>query len=179
MNNTNSISVNKVLAITIVLTLGWMTYMRMAVMPFTSKQIVEFELAKTPEAASQLLIEWQEKNLIAKAKKSIHLDFVFLVLYSFAIALASLAVSDFTGNRFLIQMGLWLSRIVMVAGLSDVVENLAMLRTISGLMNDRTTAIAYWFAVIKFSIIILSLLFIVGCFVFGGVKRLFAIIIRS
>jgi len=174
MNKQLSISVNKVFVISIVLTLGWMIFMGMSVKPFNSKQIVAFELAKTPEAATDIIKEWKDLDIMANAKKSIYLDFVFLVLYSFSLSLGCLVLAKFEGNFFLIQLGSWLSKLMVVAGFSDVIENLAMLRTLSGMMTAQTTALAYWFAVIKFSIVIMSLLFISGCLVFGGVKRMLA-----
>lgn len=171
MNKPFSIGINKVFGISIVLTLGWIVFMSMAVKPFNSKQIVAFELAKTPEVATNIINEWKEQEVMANASRSIYLDFVFLILYSTSIALGCLVLSNFTSDRFLIQVGLWLSKIVVVAGFSDVIENLAMLRTLSGLMSVQTTTVAYWCAIIKFLILIISLLFIFCCLIFGGVKR--------
>jgi hypothetical protein len=148
--------------------------MSIAVQPFNSKQIVAFELAKTPEAAVDIMSEWEATDLITHATKSIYLDFVFLVLYSLSISLGCLVLSNFTDNRFLIQLGSWLSKIAMLAGLSDVIENLAMLKSLSGKITEVTTTVAYGFAIVKFSIVIVSLLFAIVCLIFGGVKRVLA-----
>ena len=172
MNKPFSISVPKVFAICVVITLGWLVFMGMSVKPLNSQQIVAFELAKTPEVAVNILTDWRENNLIANAKRGIYLDFVFLVLYSLSIALGCLVVSNFTGNHFLIQLGCRFSKIALLAGSSDVIENIAMLRTLSGAISEQTTAVAYWFAVVKFSIVIVLLLFVLTCLIFGVMRKI-------
>ena len=99
-----------------------------AIKPLNSKQIVSFELAKTTEAATVIIREWEEKDLITNARKSIYLDFGFLILYSVSIGIGCVVLSTFTENSFLIRTGSVLSKIVPLAGLFDVVENLAMLK---------------------------------------------------
>lgn len=164
-------AVNRIWVISIVLTFAWMMLMSSSVKPLTSKKIVAFEFAKTQEAALFMMKEWKENNLIAVAKKSIYLDFVFLVLYSLSISLGCLVLSGFTGNRFLIQMGLWVSKIVPLAGLCDVVENGAMLTSLSGNITRESVTITYWFAAIKFLIVVASLIFLLVCMILGGIKR--------
>ena len=145
------------------------------VKPLTSKEIVAFELAKTPEAATTLIKEWQEKDLIGNAKKSIYLDFIFLVLYSVSIGLGCSVLSKLTESTFLIQAGFVLSRIIALAGLCDVIENLAMLKSISGDLTAWSTAVAFWFASVKFLVVVCCLLFVVSCLVIAGVKRILRI----
>ena len=175
MNNTYPVSarVKQVFVISLVCTIVWMMLMGSAIKPLNSKQIVAFELAKTAEAAAKISKEWEEKDLIPNAKKSIYLDFVFLILYSVSIGIGCIVLSAFTGNSFLVRIGLMLSKIVPFAGLFDVVENLAMLKTLSGEITMLTVAIAFWFAILKFLIVILSLLFVIGCMIFWRIKRFY------
>ena len=130
MNNTYHVSarLKKVFVITLVCTIAWMIMMGSAIKPLNSKQIVSFELAKTTEAATVIIREWEEKDLITNARKSIYLDFGFLILYSVSIGIGCVVLSTFTENSFLIRTGSVLSKIVPLAGLFDVVENLAMLK---------------------------------------------------
>ena len=146
--------------------------MGLTVKPLNSKQIVSFELAKTPEAASKIIKEWEENDLIIKVKKSIYLDFGFLFLYSLSIALGCLVISAFTRNHFLIQTGSVVSLIVPFAGLFDVIENMAMLKTLSGEVTMLPVAITFWFASIKFFIVVVSLVFVISCLIFGVVKKI-------
>ena len=172
MDYTYSTRLKRIFAISVFLTLAWMIVMGLSVKPLNSKQIVSFELAKTPEAASKIIKEWEENDLIIKVKKSIYLDFGFLFLYSLSIALGCLVISAFTRNHFLIQTGSVVSLIVPFAGLFDVIENLAMLKTLSGEVTMLPVAITFWFASIKFFIVVVSLVFVISCLIFGVVKRI-------
>ncbi|MEK6782479.1 MAG: hypothetical protein AABY93_12285 [Bacteroidota bacterium] len=173
MNNIPIIStkLKQMFVISTVFTLGWMVIMSLVIKPLNSKDIVSFELARTPEVATKIMLEWEEKDLVNNARKSIYLDFVFLVLYSLSITLGCLVLSAFTGNHFLIRTGQALSKIVPFAGLFDGIENLAMLKTFTGEITMQWTAIAYWFASIKFLIVLCTLLFLFGCLIFGGLRR--------
>ena len=174
MNNTYHVSarLKKVFVITLVCTIAWMIMMGSAIKPLNSKQIVSFELAKTTEAATKIIREWDERDLIPNARKSIYLDFVFLILYSASIAIGCVVLSAFTRNSFLVHLGSWLSKIVPLAGIFDVVENLAMLKSLSGKVTMLPVFIAYWFALLKFLIVIISLHFVLGCLIFGGSKMI-------
>ena len=174
MNNTPIVStrLKQIFVISTVFTLAWMTMMGLSIKPLNSKDIVSFELARTPEVASKIMLEWEEKGLIANAKKSIYLDFVFLVLYSLSIALGCLVLSIFTGSDFLIRAGQVLSKIVPLAGLFDVIENLAMLKSLSGEVSMLSTTVAYWFALIKFLIVVFAIIFVLSCLIFGGLRRI-------
>ncbi|MBK5278473.1 MAG: hypothetical protein JJE09_06385 [Bacteroidia bacterium] len=173
MKNTYPVSprLMKLLVLGTVCTVVWMILMGAVIRPLDSKQIVSFELAKTTDVATRIIKEWKEKDLVSQARKSIYLDFVFLVLYSVSIGIGCVVFSLFTGNAFLIQWGSVLSKMVLFAGLFDVIENLAMLKTLSGEVLKLPVAIAFWFATMKFIIVIFSLLFVAGCLIFGGVKR--------
>lgn len=174
MNNPNHVFVqlNQLFFISTFCTIAWMILMGSSIKPFNSRQIVAFELAGTPEGASKIIADWKSKDLVPHARKSIYLDFVFLILYSASIGIGCVVLSAFTQNSFLIKLGLVLSKIVPLAGIFDVVENLAMLKTLSGEVNALSVVIAYWFALIKFLIVLVALLFVFGCLIFGGVKQI-------
>ena len=164
---------NRLFVISVIITLSWMVLMGSLVKPLNSQDIVVFELAKTPEVAAAIVKEWREKDLTGNAMKSICLDFVFLLLYSISIGLGCVLLSRFTQNELLIQSGSVLSKGVPLAGLCDVVENLAMLKTLIGSVTSLPVTIAYWFAAVKFLIVVVSLLFLLICLIFGGVKMVF------
>ena len=62
---------NRIFIISVIVTLLWMVLMGSLVKPLNSKEIVAFELARTPEVATAIVKEWQEKDLIGNAEKSI------------------------------------------------------------------------------------------------------------
>ena len=163
---------NRIFVVSVIVTLAWMILMGSLVKPLNSKEIVAFELAKTPEVATAILKEWQANDLIGNARKSIYLDFVFLVLYSLSIGIGCVMLPTFSGSGVLVRSGLVLSRIVPIASCCDVIENLAMLKTLSGSITSLSVTIAFWFAVIKFLIVALSLLFLLSCLFLAGVSRI-------
>jgi len=144
----------KLFWIVTLVTIGWIILMR----PFTPVNIVQFELAKTVESAQQIIDQWGEEG-ISKARLSIYLDFVFIFLYAWAIDLGCKVSSAFSSNKNLIAAGFFFSRIIWFAGSCDLIENFAMLFTFSD-MNELTVSMAFYFAIIKFTIVVLALLLI-------------------
>lgn len=144
----------KLFLIFTLITIGWIVLMR----PFTPANIVQFELAKTVEAARQIIDIWGEEG-ITKARLSIYLDFVFIFLYAVSIGLGCKVSTAFSDNEKLIKAGTFFSTIIWFAGSCDVIENIAMLFSLSG-MNELTVAMAFYFAIFKFTIVVLALLLI-------------------
>ena len=136
-------------------TIAWIILMR----PFTPGNIVEFEFAKTMDHAQLIISNWGAEG-VAKAQMSIYLDFIFLILYSWTISLGCKVVIASTSFDWLRKMGEYLSMIIWFAGSCDLVENFAMLITLSG-MNEFSVAAAYYFAMFKFAIVLVCLLFII------------------
>ena len=145
---------SKLFWIVTLVTLGWMLVMR----PFTPTNIVQFELAKVVPSAQQIMDDWGTEG-IAKARLSIYLDFAFILLYAWAIALGCKISTVFSGNNNLMKAGAFFSRIIWFAGSCDIIENVSMLFTLSGI-NELTVTMAFYFAVIKFLIVGVALLLI-------------------
>ncbi len=135
-------------------TLGWIILMR----PFSPSNIVQFELAKTMESAQQIIDEWGTDG-VSKARVGIYLDFVFIFLYAWAIDLGCKVSSVFSANEKLRIAGKFFSRAIWFAGSCDLIENFAMLFTLSDI-NELTTSMAFYFAIIKFTIVLITLLLI-------------------
>ena len=135
-------------------TIGWMVLMR----PLTPANIVQFELAKTILTAQQIMNNWGVEG-ISKAQLSIYLDFVFIFLYAWSISLGCKVSSAFSSNNNLVAAGVFFSRAIWFAGSCDIVENFSMLFTLANI-NELTVSMAFYFAIIKFSIVGISLLLI-------------------
>lgn len=144
--------------------IGWIAFMH----PYTPKNIVQFELAEIVPVANDIISHWGIEGQ-ALAKTSIYLDFVFIVLYCTAIMLGCKVASVFSGKTVLIKIGLVLAWLIWVAALCDVIENLAMLKTLEE-VNQLTISIAFYFAAIKFSIVLMALLFILTSVSFGMIN---------
>jgi hypothetical protein len=138
----------------VVANVGWIAFMR----PYTPKNIVQFEFAKTIEGANNIISNWGSEG-VELSKTSIYLDFIFIVLYCTAIMLGCKVASDYSGKAILIKIGFTLSWLIWLAGLCDIVENFAMLETLKEI-NQSTISIAFYSAAIKFGIVAMTLLFI-------------------
>jgi hypothetical protein len=136
--------------------------------PFSPSNIVQFELAKTVETAQQIIDAWGTDG-ISKARIGIYLDFVFIFLYAWAIDLGCRVSPVFSTNEKLIVAGKFFSRVIWFAGSCDLIENSAMLFTLSG-MNELTVTMAFYFAIFKFTIVVLALLLIFFSFGVGLFK---------
>jgi len=154
----------KLFFIVTIATIGWIILMR----PFSPANIVQFELAKTVESAQHIITEWGTEG-VSKARVSIYLDFIFIFLYAWAIGLGCKVSSAFSANEKLMVAGTFFSRVIWFASSCDLIENFAMLFTLTE-MNELTVLMAFYFAVIKFIVVLLALLLIFFAMAVGVFK---------
>ena len=125
--------------------------------------IVAFELARTPERASEILTEWGEEGQDA-ARVSLFLDFPYLVFYGLFLAGACSAVArraGVLGWSRIAAMGIVLAWGSLVAAWSDALENLALLLVVEDNTNQPWPGFAFSFATIKFALAAPALLYAV------------------
>lgn len=125
---------------------------------YTPDNIVQFELAHTVDSAGKIIAGWGERG-IASARESIYLDFVFLILYSWAIGLGCRVAGEFSGIQLFKGSSLFFMRAAWFAGTCDLIENFSMLFSLSHL-NQFSVSMSFYFAVIKFLIVAIALIFI-------------------
>ena len=134
--------------------------------PLTSGEIVKFELAKECSVAEAIVQEWMAAGKFDKAVQSIYLDFLFIVLYTSGLSLACIFISRLTKHEILVRTGYFFSYLLIAAGICDVIENMALLRSLHGTINNWNVILAYDMAATKFSLLILSVLFLAICLIF-------------
>jgi hypothetical protein len=137
--------------------------MREEIKPITTDDMVRLEFAGTKERVVEILDAWAAADLLNLAIHSIYLDFVFIFLYTAALALSCLTFPSLTGKISLMNWGLKLYRFSLYAGLADFLENLCLMQLLNGERNLFYPAAAWGLAFIKFSIIIAVLVFIFRC----------------
>ena len=129
--------------------------------------IIEFELARTSEKASELYGELGEKGRDG-ATESLYLDYPFLVLYGFLYAMACLVVGARAAERGMTRLAEW-GRPLALAGLMsaacDAVENVALLRVADGHTDQPWPGIAFSFASVKFALAAAVLVYVVVGFI--------------
>lgn len=126
--------------------------------------IIDFELARTPEMAKTIVDSWSTEVQQAFFTQ-ILTDYLFLLAYPQAIALGILAVLMNTRNRRMLTIGRTLAWLQWPAGLLDAIENAALLGILKGHVASPLPEIAYWCATPKFIIVIAGVLFII---IFAG-----------
>ena len=136
--------------------------------PLESNEIVQFEIAKTVPVAESILLEWTtpDDTKLDKAIQAIYLDYLFIVLYTVGLSIACLYLSHLTGHPILKRTGRFFQFLMIGAGVCDIIENIAMWNSLNGYLNGWNVTIAYDMAVTKFSIVILTILFLVICLIF-------------
>lgn len=127
--------------------------------------IIEFELARTEEKASEFYGELGEGGRDA-AKDSLYIDFLYLVLYAFTYAMGCLIVAARAAERGMTKLASWGRPLAIGAVLGaccDAIENLALLRVLDGHTDQPWPGIAFSFASVKFLLLTVAGLYaIVG-----------------
>jgi hypothetical protein len=152
--------------ILLILNILFITGSRFLLQPLTSQEIVRFELAKHVNVAEGIVQNWMVDDKFNKAIQSIYVDFLFIVLYTTGLAVACVFLSIQTRHEILKRAGNFFSWLLVIAGICDVIENFAMLKSLHGPISKWNTVLIYDMAATKFSIIILSVLFIGICLIF-------------
>jgi hypothetical protein len=123
---------------------------------FSPGGIVDFELARTADQVQKYLLIWNN----AVIKWNITIDFFFIITYTWLLYAWLKWIRQFLQSVIRQNINLWLSRAVVLVGVLDVLENCLMLFTIKGLYNAFSLEATYWFAVVKFALAGLTLMYI-------------------
>jgi hypothetical protein len=121
--------------------------------------IVDFELAGTADGAAEIINAWDMQDRI-RAGFSLGLDYLYMPVYSTLIALACvwgagvLASRQWRATGLLLGWGLW------AAALFDAVENSMLTVVLFDTAAAPYPQIAQVCAVLKFSLIVLGLVFV-------------------
>ena len=153
------------------LTIAYVLWMKHYLSPLTSEEIVRLEIAKTAERANSIIRDWKESGKFGLGVKSLYLDYFFIVLYTISIALGCRFISACTGNEIMTKGGRGFAWLIIIASVCDIIENIAMSKTLKGEVLQLNVSIAYNMARVKFSILIVCILFMVACALFWFIGR--------
>jgi hypothetical protein len=123
--------------------------------------IISFELAKNVSKSKSIIEAW---DFVAKtaAGLSLGFDFLFLIVYSSFIALLIFKLNKILWkNHWFYKLGRILIWFVFIAAFFDIVENIALIKIILGDLNQNWASIAYYFVMLKFSIIVICIFYII------------------
>jgi hypothetical protein len=154
------------------LTIAYMIWVRNYLSPLSSDELVQFEIAKTTGKAQTIIQDWKNSGKYELGLQSTYFAYIFMLLYTIAIALGCRFLSALTGNEILIKGGKGFSWLIVAATACDLVENIALSRTIRGDISQWNVRVAYDLARVKFSIVIVCILFMLTSFLYWGIGRL-------
>ena len=84
---------------------------------------------------------------------------------------ASRAAAAFSGIDFLIKVAYQCTWVIWVAGMCDAIENISLLRTLNE-VTERSVSIAFYTATVKFSILLVTLVFVLICVTIGLFRKI-------
>ncbi len=122
--------------------------------------IVSYELAGNPAKAGAILASWEAAARV-NAGLSLGVDYLFMVLYALTIGLGCVMIGERLGGAAA-RLAKWLAWAQVLAATLDAVENWALIRWLLGSRNASWPAVAAWCSTIKFSLVALGLIFILG-----------------
>jgi len=134
--------------------------------------IISFELAKELSKSQAILDSWNEHAKIA-AGLSLGFDFLFLLIYSSFIALLIHKLNErLWKNKPFYRIGNILIWAIFLAALFDAIENVPLIILLLGDLQQYWSSIAYYFAVLKFIILIVVILYVLVNFGYFLIKKL-------
>ena len=148
------------------LNLAFIAWSRPYLKPLTSRDIIKFEIAKTLPVAEKIMAEWKQEGKFEKAQQAIVADYVFIVLYTVLLITGVMLLAQLSKHVLLLRMGRFITFLLPVAAVCDIIENIAMSKTLAGHASSFYVTLAYNMAVAKFSIIIITLIFLFVCLLF-------------
>ena len=167
----------RVFWILVVLTLLVETVLSITGAPLTTNAapagIVSFEFATTTTGAESILASW---GVVARERAAFvqGLDFLFIPLYVAAIGLGCIMAADVLSRKKwrVAAIGRWLAWGLVLAGLLDVIENIALLVMLFAAPAQPWAWIAARCAASKFALVILGLFYaLLGGVVYGFTRK--------
>ena len=124
--------------------------------------ILSFEFAGELAAAQNMVNSWGQRGRVY-AGLNLGLDFLFLLVYAFAIGLGCVLVARCLspGTTFFANLGLLIAWAQLAAALLDGVENYALIRVLFGTEMAVWPLIARWCAIPKFLIVGAGLIYVI------------------
>ncbi|MCH2193404.1 hypothetical protein [Kordia sp.] len=138
--------------------------------------IVSFELAKTLDYSTQILDSWKStEGAMQSAEWSLWFDYIFIIAYTLLLCLFIHRVrrNIWTNGESLVnRLGVVMIRIVIYAGVLDMVENFALLQLFYDDLTSHWSTLAFVTATIKFISILLAILYVLISLLIAGIKKI-------
>ncbi len=121
--------------------------------------IISFELANTLERSQEILASWTPLTKIF-AGIGLGFDFLYILIYSLFIAIVIHKINKYLWSKKpFYRFGELLIWSLLVAAILDIMENICLIKLLTGNTKQHWTSIAYYFASTKFLLILLAILY--------------------
>ncbi len=124
--------------------------------------IFSFELAGSLDKSVEIINSWSP---LAKTFAGLNLgyDFLFLLIYTLFISLLIHKINErlWTGKAFY-RIGELLIWSMFITAIFDAIENVALIKLLIGSYKEYWASVAYFFAISKFMLIGISLLYLIS-----------------
>lgn len=140
--------------------------------------IVSLETAGSVERGRNIIQSWNKKTtdeipLRSIALHSLIYDYIFILFYTFTLALVCLIAAGAINENHeklkhlgLVKLGVGLARIQILTAALDAIENIALWRMLREATSTIWPVLAKWCAFTKFGLIAVSLIYIMLAFIF-------------
>jgi hypothetical protein len=156
----------------LVLNIIYIAWMKWQLAPLQTSEILSFEISRTTDRASNWVNTWKgQPPKFERAITSLTYDYVFIFLYSIGLIVAVLQFGRFSGQDLLERSSRFIAALLVIAAICDVCENLFLGKVLADPSKEFAVRMAYNFAAAKFSILILTMLFLAVCMIFHFLKR--------
>ena len=138
---------------------AWLIYMdRMLVSDAAPNGIISFELAGSLERSEAIIQSWSEPARSA-AMLIQGFDYLYLIIYPAWLSLASILLGALLGGRWQ-SAGMVTGWVVLLAAPLDAVENYALIQQLMSGAAAGLAQLALWCALMKFTLVLMSILFL-------------------
>jgi hypothetical protein len=133
--------------------------------------IISFQLAKHVGVSEAILNSWNNQSKIS-AGLNTGLDFLFLIIYPSLIALLVHKLNrKLWSNHSFYSIGIIVLFTQFFAALFDAIENIGLTQLLLGNITQFWTSIAYYFAIAKFILLAIGILYIIINFIIFIIKK--------
>lgn len=123
--------------------------------------IISFELAKDVKLSQNIISVWNQNHVLVIAGLSIGFDFLYLIIYAFFLSQLVFLIGKPWKSITVRRITQFFIYLIVIAAFFDVLENIGLVQLLTGNFNQQWASMAYYFALLKFILIGLSLTYII------------------
>ena len=121
--------------------------------------------------ANQILAYWNDQQLIDKVLIFLHFNILYIPLYIALLSAALFKATIPTKNEILIKAAKFFAVLLIVAGICDLVELIALQHFVQNGMNEWNLHLSYDMAATKYSILLVTVLLLMIAMMYNLLEK--------